>query len=520
LAAVVDPKFEIDEYLEFARYTGVSIEHILETHNHADGHEICSTLGYERANNEMLREDDEERFVRRAIESLGPQPPNFQAIVELNTGELVTEGVELSWRCDPDGSLGIRHYYESPYRPGEKIRLEEYYRRMFENSVPGLPEKAAAEGLSPLEYMRRYRAVEVSRDDYHGHEAEVDDPGDTQVEPLEGTVRKRTPTSGHLPLTGDADTVGVQLESTIRKGFNTPFGKLELYSEELESWGWPELAVPTYARSHVHHSLIDHARGEYLLLPTYRLPTLIHTRSGNAKHLAELSHTHPLLVYPDDAERIGIATGDLVRVETEIGYFVIKALVTDGIRPGVVAASHHMGRWRLREDRGNERWSSALVQMTEHDDTVRFRQIHGVQPWGSQDASSRHVCWNDAGVHQNITFPVHPDPVSGMHCWHQTVRVTPAQPDDRYGDIFVDLERGREVYRKWLALARPATGELRRPLWIFRQLKPSRDAYQLPDDLRTQHARETAHSKPHATALEMANLLDWSPQDVWGAGRR
>src|SRR5919106_4135140 len=36
IAAVVDPKLEIGEYLELARYLGVSIEHILETHNHAD----------------------------------------------------------------------------------------------------------------------------------------------------------------------------------------------------------------------------------------------------------------------------------------------------------------------------------------------------------------------------------------------------------------------------------------------------------------------------------------------------
>ena len=36
VAAVVDPKLEIDEYLRLARYFGVSIEHILETHNHAD----------------------------------------------------------------------------------------------------------------------------------------------------------------------------------------------------------------------------------------------------------------------------------------------------------------------------------------------------------------------------------------------------------------------------------------------------------------------------------------------------
>src|SRR5947207_3009683 len=36
VAAVVDPRFEIDEYLELARYMNVRIEHILETHNHAD----------------------------------------------------------------------------------------------------------------------------------------------------------------------------------------------------------------------------------------------------------------------------------------------------------------------------------------------------------------------------------------------------------------------------------------------------------------------------------------------------
>src|SRR4029079_7069489 len=36
VAAVVDPRFEIDEYLELARYIGVSIEHVLETHTHAD----------------------------------------------------------------------------------------------------------------------------------------------------------------------------------------------------------------------------------------------------------------------------------------------------------------------------------------------------------------------------------------------------------------------------------------------------------------------------------------------------
>ena len=36
MAAVVDPRFEVDEYLELARYMGVRIEHVFETHNHAD----------------------------------------------------------------------------------------------------------------------------------------------------------------------------------------------------------------------------------------------------------------------------------------------------------------------------------------------------------------------------------------------------------------------------------------------------------------------------------------------------
>ena len=226
VAAVVDPKLDIGEYLRLARFLGVEIEHILETHNHADhvsghgrlaaatgatihihrgaapdyahepfddgwtlqlgtvtvraihtpGHrpehtafalndsdrsdnpwavltgdtlfvgdiarpdlavdktegargifrslnqsllslpETCelwpghlggsmcggpgmdlktsSTIGFERASQPMLQIQDEEEFVRRAIDSLGPQPPNFENIVALNRGPLVMDTVE------------------------------------------------------------------------------------------------------------------------------------------------------------------------------------------------------------------------------------------------------------------------------------------------------------------------------------------------------------------------------------------------------------------------------------------
>jgi len=458
--------------------------------------------------------------VRRvAMERMGRQ---VEFTYEANPGEVWEEGefwIELSWRADPDGSLGIRRFYESPYRPGQKITLEEYYRWMFENSVPGLPEKAAAEGLDPLRYMRKYGVVEISREDYDQHEAEVPDVADTDVRGAEEVVTKRSLDSDHLPLTGRADTIATLVDGVARRGFNTPSRKLELFSETLSEWGWPEQAVPTYLRSHVHHSLIDHERGEYVLLPTYRLPTMIHSRSGNAKYLNELSHAHPLLVCPEDAERLRLQTDDLARVETEIGWFVIKTLVTEGIRPGVVAASHHMGRWRLKEADGGSRWSTALVDLTEIEDELFIRRLHGVEPWTSDDASSSRVWWSDAGVHQNITFPVHPDPISGMHCWHQKVRVRQAEPGDEYADVFVDFARAREVYRKWLSLTRPAAGELRRPIWLFRPVKPALPAFTLPDDDRTRALREqTARGEqPHPDTF--ADLVDWDPAHTWGPAK-
>ena len=162
------------------------------------------------------------------------------------------------------------------------------------------------------------------------------------------------------------------------------------------------------------------------------------------------------------------------------------------------------------------RWSSALVDMQESGDTARFRQIHGVQPFRSGDPSSARVWWSDAGVHQNITFPVHPDPISGMHCWHQKVRVRPAEPGDQYADIHVDFERARGVFHKWLGLTRPATGDLRRPIWLFRPVKPVLDAYTLPDDDRTRAARAESAQRNSVHPDRLAELVDWSPAEVWG----
>ena len=95
---------------------------------------------------------------------------------EVNPGEVWEENelwIDLSWRIDPEGAMGIRKHFESKSEPGGKLGVDEYYGFIFSNSVPGLPEKAKAEGLTPLEYMRRFGAFEVARNVGAQHTARV-----------------------------------------------------------------------------------------------------------------------------------------------------------------------------------------------------------------------------------------------------------------------------------------------------------------------------------------------------------
>ena len=413
--------------------------------------------------------------VLRVVRDKLGQPVRFT--YEANPGEVWEEDefwIELSWRIDPDGSLGVRQHFESPYRPGEKLTIDEYYQWIFENSVPGLPEAAAAQGLTPLAYMRKYGAFDVTRDVYNLHETPLSPAqlAGAEIDPATHLVRQQ------------GQVIGVEIDGKAVTGFTTPSRKLELFSQTLHDWHWPEHALPGYIKSHVHRDHIDHAKGEYVLLPTFRLPTLIHTRAGNAKWLYEISHTNPLWLHPRDAERLGVDVGSLVKVHTETGYFVIRVWITEAIRPGVVACSHHLGRWRLDKESGGDRWSTALADLQEvGPGQWRLRQVQGIEPFHSVDPDSDRVWWKDAGVHQNLTFPVHPDPVSGMHCWHQKMRVELAGPEDRYGDVFVDTNKSFQVYEQWLKKTRPAPGpdSLRRPLWFARAVRPSNEAYRLTD---------------------------------------
>src|SRR5207253_1923111 len=100
--------------------------------------------------------------------------------------------------------------------------------------------------------------------------------------------------------TGSAVAVGIEQNGACVEGFPTPTRKQEFYSQTLSDWGWPEYAIPGYIHSHADWRELDTERGEFCLLPTFRLPTLIHTRSGAAKWLNEISQCNPLWVHPSD----------------------------------------------------------------------------------------------------------------------------------------------------------------------------------------------------------------------------
>src|SRR5205823_2708578 len=158
--------------------------------------------------------------LRVALEKAGREFNfTYEAHRESGLGEVWEEDefwIELSWRIDPDGSLGIRKYFESPYRPGEKLKIAEYYGWIFENQVKGLPEAAAKEALTPLQYMRKYGAFLVEENIYQNHAKSL-----KQKELIDSYLDQST---GVISRKGAS--VGVQIDGQPHCGFPTPSRKL------------------------------------------------------------------------------------------------------------------------------------------------------------------------------------------------------------------------------------------------------------------------------------------------------
>jgi len=149
--------------------------------------------------------------------------------------------------------------------------------------------------------------------------------------------------------------------------FSTPSKKFEFYSGNLKKL-FADLKV-TDADLDTYHIK---ARGDLVYVPHYEPPTFIgdaasfplvlityknqlnqEGRSANTPWAQEL-YLNPLYgtgwnnlaeINPETARKYGVADGDTVSVESEVGRIVATARLSEGIHPTVVAMSYGQGHW-------------------------------------------------------------------------------------------------------------------------------------------------------------------------------
>jgi anaerobic selenocysteine-containing dehydrogenase len=131
-------------------------------------------------------------------------------------------------------------------------------------------------------------------------------------------------------------------------GFETPTGRIELYSTVLEKLGLDPL--PSFEEPpNSPRSTPELFRDYPLLLTTgARVPVFFCSEHRNVTRLRR-HNPHPLLeIHPEDAARLSIAQGEEVLLESPHGKCTLVATLTTGIGPGVVHAQY--GWWFPERD--------------------------------------------------------------------------------------------------------------------------------------------------------------------------
>jgi anaerobic selenocysteine-containing dehydrogenase len=131
---------------------------------------------------------------------------------------------------------------------------------------------------------------------------------------------------------------GVGFHKYLSKGFKTPSGKIELYSERLREHN--QDPIPLFQTFRESRELIE----EYPMVGTTRRPgNYVHTRFRDINTLRK-SQPDPLLrMHPRDAESRKLADGELATIKSPEGEISIKTRITDEIGPGVVVVDFGWG---------------------------------------------------------------------------------------------------------------------------------------------------------------------------------
>ena len=133
-----------------------------------------------------------------------------------------------------------------------------------------------------------------------------------------------------------------QYRKYLAAGFETPSRKVELYSGQLEEWGFDPL--PTHREPpETPYSDPELAR-EYPLILTSCKP--LPYRHSRLRQIASLRGAHPepmVHLHPETADKLGIEEGDWIYIETRRGRIKQRAHLTLDLDPRVVGVDY--GWW-------------------------------------------------------------------------------------------------------------------------------------------------------------------------------
>ncbi len=127
-----------------------------------------------------------------------------------------------------------------------------------------------------------------------------------------------------------------------KNGFDTPSGKVELYSETLEKMGYQPM--PDYIEPPETHMREPGSMDQYPLVMTSKKSVYyLHSSGKQIKSLREKYPEPVVMIHHDTATNLSIEQGDPVYIETKLGRIKQKAVLTDQIDPRVVIVDY--GWW-------------------------------------------------------------------------------------------------------------------------------------------------------------------------------
>ncbi len=169
-----------------------------------------------------------------------------------------------------------------------------------------------------------------NRDVDKGHNAALASAG------LDVAQLRAAPAGFVVPGSATLDAHAIDVDGSLR-GFPTPTRRIELYSERLLSAGYrpvPALAPEAPVAANPRYPL---------RLGSAKTVAFCHSQHRNIAALRRLVPDPLLEISPADAGKRGIAHGDWVRIETQAGSFVARAMIVQGLAAGAVFAQH--GWW-------------------------------------------------------------------------------------------------------------------------------------------------------------------------------